>query len=183
MLFNMSRFFKFNLIFILFQTSTVFAQKPIIIKSWVDGSGKHSLVVEKEITKDQTGEHLSVKQLTKDNVDWILNDYVNDCDLDIKLDIVTDSVEVNKTFYDGVGTVLFAYKIGCVGGLDPVTVKYFAYKNGVKNSLRGEEHIIIGDDGYGGEILPKPYFNLKSDKPLLDYMLSKWSSVSVTKIN
>lgn len=98
----------------------------------MDSSGKHTLMVQKEITKDQTGEHLSVKQLTKDNVDWIRNDYVNDCVLDIKLDIVPDSIEVNKNFSDGVGTVLFAYKIGCIGGLDPVTVKYFAYKNGVK---------------------------------------------------
>lgn len=126
---------------------------------------------------------MSVKQLTKGNVDWVLNDYVNDCILDIKLDVVTGSVEVNKTFSDGVGAVLFAYKIGCNDGFDPVTVKYFAYKDGVKHSLIGEEHIIVEDGGYGGEIAPKPDFNLKSDKPLLDYMLKKWTSVSATKIH
>lgn len=35
------------------------------------------------------------------------------------------------------GTILFSCKIGCVDGINPVTVKYFAFKDGVKYSLRG----------------------------------------------
>lgn len=51
MLFDLFRFFKFYLIFALFQTGAVFAQNPISIKFWVDDSGEHSLVIEKEISK------------------------------------------------------------------------------------------------------------------------------------
>lgn len=87
--------------------------------------------------------------------------------------MIKKSIEVNNSFTDGEGTVLFAYKIGCIGGIDPITVKYFAYKNGVKHALRGEEHIIVANDGYGGENPPIPDHNLKNDKPLLNYMLKK----------
>ncbi|MER4060189.1 hypothetical protein J8812_16610, partial [Klebsiella pneumoniae] len=79
--------------------------------------------------------------------------------------------------------VLFAYKIGRVGGIDPVIVKYFAFKNGVKYSLRGEEHIIVGSEGFGGEKAPVPDFNLRNDKSLLKYMMGKWDSISTTKLN
>jgi hypothetical protein len=62
-------------------------------------------------------------------------------------------------------------------------VKYFAYKNGVKYSLRGEEHIIVENGSYGGENPPIPDSNLRGDKPLLDYMLKKWGAISTTKVN
>jgi len=117
---------------------------------------------------------LSVKQVTRGNVDWVLNDYVNDCEVDINLDMISESIEVNRSFSDNEGTVLFTYKIGCIGGIDPVPVKYFAYKNGVKYSLRGEEHLIVENDSYGGEKPPIPDRNLKNDKSLLNYMSKKW---------
>ncbi|PIF23919.1 M949_RS01915 family surface polysaccharide biosynthesis protein [Candidatus Pantoea floridensis] len=174
---------RMSCVLLIYPVNSTFAKDLISSTKWNDNSGEHTLVIEKQISKDQSGEHLSIKQLTQGNVDWVLNDYVNDCILDIKLDVVTDSVEVNKTISDGVGTVLFAYKIGCIGGLDPVTVKYFAYKYGVKHSLRGEEHIVVESGSYGGENPPIPDYNLKKDKPLLNYMLKKWKAISTTKIN
>lgn len=53
----------------------------------------------------------------------------------------------------------------------------------MKHALRGEEHIIVGDESYGGETPPTPDHNLKSDKILLNYMLKKWKAISTTKIN
>lgn len=112
---------------------------------------------------------------------WLLKDGVTNCPLDVALSLVTDSFEVIDLFGNGEKVVLFAYKIGCVGGIDPVTVKYFAYYNGIKHALRGEEHIIIGDEACGGEEPPVPGENLKNNKVLLDYMLKKWPAVSLRK--
>lgn len=168
---------------IFFLVNPTFAKELIINISWIDDSGEHNLVMEKEINKNNTGEHLSVKQVTKGKDDCVLNDYVNDCEVDINLNVIMESIEVNSGIADGEGTVLFAYKIGCIGGIDPVTVKYFAYKNGVKYALRGEEYIIVENGSYGGENPPIPDSNLKSDKPLLSYMLKKWKAISTTKIN
>ncbi|MBJ8997823.1 MULTISPECIES: M949_RS01915 family surface polysaccharide biosynthesis protein [Citrobacter] len=175
--------FRLACIFMIFPVNPTCAKELIFNTTWIDNSGEHELVMEKEVNKDNTGEHLSVKQVTKGKDDWILNDYVNDCEVDINLNLIKESIEVNNSFADGEGTVLFAYKIGCIGGIDPVTVKYFAYKNGVKYSLRGEDHIIVENGGYGGESPPVPDYNLKNDKPLLNYMLKKWKSISTTKLN
>lgn len=167
----------------IFLINPTFAKEVIIDKKWIDDYGEHKLMMKKETNEDNTGEHLSVKQMTKGKNDWVLNDYVNDCDVDINLSVIKESIEINSSFTDGEGTVLFAYKIGCIGGLDPVTVKYFAYENGVKYSLRGEEHIIVENGSYGGENPPVPDWNLKNNKPLLSYMQKKWKSISTTKIN
>lgn len=176
-------FIRLACILLIFQMNSTFAKDLIANAKWNDNSGEHTLVIEKETINNHTGEHLSVKQVTKGKDDWVLNDYVNDCEVDINLNVIMESIEVNCDFTDGEGTVLFAYKIGCIGGIDPVTVKYFAYKNGVKYALRGEEHIIVENGSYGGENTPIPDYNLKSDKPLLSYMLKKWKAISTTKIN
>lgn len=115
--------------------SSTFAKDLTPKVRWKDNSGEHLLVIRKEINQNNIGEHLSVKQVTKGKDDWILNDYVNDCEVDINLNVIKESIETNSSLTDGEGSVLFAYKIGCIGGIDPVTVKYFAYKNGVKYSL------------------------------------------------
>lgn len=164
-------------------SQSVFASSEIFQKAWGDSSGKHILIIDKRPDSKEGGETLLVKQVSENSNDWSLRDYVRNCGEDINLDVVPDSVEVNKIFSDGVGTVLFAYKIGCVGGIDPVTVKYFAFRGGVKYSLRGEEHIIVGSDGFGGEKAPMPDFNLKNDESLLKYMMGKWDSISTTKVN
>jgi hypothetical protein len=162
---------------------SAFAGSEAFQKIWNDSSGKHILIIDKKLDSKEGGVALLVKQVTGNSNDWTLKDFVRNCDEDIKLDIVPGSVEVNKIFSDGVGTVLLAYKIGCVGGIAPVTVKYFAFKDGVKYSLRGEEHIIVGSDGFGGEKAPIPDFNLKNDKSLLKYMMGRWDSISTTKVN
>lgn len=41
---------------------------------------------------------LLFKQITGNRTDWILKDFVRNCGEDIKLDIVPDSVKVNKHF-------------------------------------------------------------------------------------
>lgn len=58
-----------------------------------------------------------------------------------------------------------------MGEIDPVTVKYFAYGSKIKYVLRGEEHIIVGGDEFGGEQPPVPNFNLRKNDSLLEYML------------
>lgn len=174
---------KLIIAFTLVSSQSVLANPEIVQKAWDDNSGKHTIIIDKRLDSKGGGANLLVKQVTGNRDDWVLRDYVRDCDEDIKLDVVADSVEVNKSLSEGVGTVLFAYKIGCVGGIDPVMVKYFAFRNKVKYSLRGEEHIIIGDEGFGGEKAPVPDFNLKNDKSLLDYMMGEWGSISTTRIN
>ncbi|MBO2025572.1 hypothetical protein J4733_09925 [Klebsiella pneumoniae] len=173
---------KLAIAFTFVLSQSAFASSEAFQKVWNDSSGKHVLIIDKKLDSKDGGMTLLVKQVTGYSNDWTLKDFVRNCGEDIKLDIAPDSVEVNKIFSDGVGTVLFAYKIGCVGGIDPVIVKYFAFKNGVKYSLR-EKSILLSVVRAWWEKAPVPDFNLRNDKSLLKYMMGKWDSISTTKIN
>lgn len=155
------------------------ASELIFNKKWSDRSGEHFLVMMKGKLKRTASEYLLVKQVTNNKQDWILNDYVIDCDNDIVLDVIDRSIEVRGGGSDGDSMVLFAYRIGCVGGIDPVSVKYFAYRDGVKYALRGEERIILEGESFGGDAPPVPGFNLKNNKDLYKYMLSQWEGISL----
>jgi regulation of enolase protein 1 (concanavalin A-like superfamily) len=61
-------------------------------------------VIEKENNKNNAGEHLS-KQVTKGKDDWVLNDYVNDCEVDINLNCKR-IIEINSNFTDDEGTII-----------------------------------------------------------------------------
>lgn len=169
--------------FVIISLHSVFASVDITKKVWSDNQGDHAFIIKREWNDDKGEEYLIIKQTTNGKNIWILKDYVKNCDVDIKLDVIKESVEVNKKISNDDSTILFAYKIGCVGGIDPVTIKYFAYSNGVKYALRGEEHIIIGADSFGGEKIPVPNYNLINNIDLLNYMLKKWGAISTTRIN
>lgn len=111
-------------------SQAAFASSEIFQRAWNDNSGIHTLTIDKKLDSKEGGVTLLVTQVTGNSNDWTLQDFVRNCGEDMKLDILPDSVEVNKIFSDGVETVSFAYKIGCVGGIDPVAVKYFAFKDG-----------------------------------------------------
>lgn len=144
---------------------------------WYNGNEQHSSVA--TIRNNQL--HVYERNDSSGLELWALSDAVVDCPVDVVLNLIKDSFEVVDLFQDGHKVVLFAYKIGCVGGIDPVVVKYFAYHNGIKHALRGEEHIILGNDAYGGEEPPVPGLNLKNSKILLNYMMKKWPQISLRK--
>jgi regulation of enolase protein 1 (concanavalin A-like superfamily) len=91
--------------------SSTFAKDLISNIKWKDNSGEHFLVIEKENNKNNAGEHLSVKQVTKGKDDWVLNDYVNDCEVDINLNVIKESIEINSNFTDGEGTIYLLIKL------------------------------------------------------------------------
>lgn len=72
--------------------------------------------MKKEINQNNTAEHLSVSGVTEGKDDCISNDYIIDCEMDINLNGVKESVEINSSFTNDEGTVLFAYKLDVLVG-------------------------------------------------------------------
>jgi hypothetical protein len=153
-------------------------------EKWHDKIGMHevSIVINESQQDDLKNAKISAQEILGDKVLWHLNDFVNDCPLDVTLSVFPHSFETKNFFNDGYRTIFFSYKVGCIGGIDPVTVKYFAYHKGVKYALRGEETLITEDGTYGGEQRAIPDGNLKSTPLLLEYMLKKWPAVSTTDL-
>ncbi|MBZ6072439.1 M949_RS01915 family surface polysaccharide biosynthesis protein [Aeromonas schubertii] len=130
---------------------------------------------------NQNGDNLDLLSEGRynNNVEFKIHDYVHKCETDAEISLIDSSVEyknINK-----LSTLLFAYKIGCVGGIEPYNIKYFAFQDGKKYALRGEEMIMTPEGVFGGENGPSPSVNLKRKKELMDYMLSKWRIFSLRK--
>ncbi|HGU9807723.1 TPA: M949_RS01915 family surface polysaccharide biosynthesis protein [Enterobacter hormaechei] len=143
----------------------------------IDGVHKVRIDIQEENLGDVKNSTITASEYVKNKEIWSLVDFVNKCPLDINMALIKGLFEVKK-INDSLDTVLFAYTIGCVGGLDPVAVKYFAYENGIKHSLRGEERMITPDGVIDNNIRPLPDTNLKNNILLHKYMLNNWCKAS-----
>lgn len=142
-----------------------------------DGIHKVKIDIYEENNGNAKNSRVTASEYVKNKKVWSLVDYVNNCPLDINMALINDSFEIKKV-NGSFDVVLFSYTIGCVGGLDPVTVKYFSYENGMKHSLRGEERMVTPDGVIDENVKPVPDANLKNNALLYKYMTSNWSKAS-----
>jgi len=66
--------------------------------------------------------------------------------------------------------VTFAYRVGCVSDVSPITLKLRVIENGEKYILRGETLL---SDGEGGKYKPDPKFK-KWPKELAAHAKKRW---------
>lgn len=112
---------------------------------------------------------------------WELRDFVKGCEEDPVLEVIKDSRKFAIDPKSGAQIYYVAYRVGCVGGIEPLSIKYFAYIGRQKNSLRGEETIVCDGSSFGGEKGPIPDAALKSNPDILKLMLKKWRTFSFRK--
>ncbi|WP_271800946.1 M949_RS01915 family surface polysaccharide biosynthesis protein [Commensalibacter communis] len=161
------------------------AQANTYKKTWNDVKGQHDviLIVEEMASDDLQQVSLSGKGSINNKPEWTIHDFVKDCPVDANITINPKSfenIDLNKTNNH---YLLFSYSISCRGGIDPEDIKYFAYQNGQKYTMRGEQTIIIGKDKFGGERKPSISSNLQKNLPLLNYMQKKWPIISTYNYN
>lgn len=171
--------FKITLAFFLVVLSVSYSSASTFTKEFerADGIHKVSINIQEENLDDIKNAKITASEYVKDKKIWSLADYVNNCPLDINMALIKGAFEIKK-INESFDTVLFSYTIGCVGGLDPVAVKYFAYENGVKHSLRGEERMITPDGVIDDNVKPVPDANLRNNILLYKYMTTNWHKAS-----
>lgn len=161
------------------------AEESTFKAAWTDSNGNN--VVNLNVKNGPKGEdvgsvYLSGEGIINDVQSWKVRDAVEACPVDYDITIYPETFEFIDLQDHGGNYLLFAYRLLCVGGVDPGEIKYLAYQDGKKYALRGEEKIITPDENtYGGEDPPKPDYNLRNNKPLLNYMLNKWPSFSIRR--
>lgn len=165
------------LFFVFLPASSGFASTYTKEFERVDGFHRVTINIQEGNSDDLKNAIITASEYVDDKKIWSLIDYINKCPLDISMDLIKDSFEIKK-INGSFDTVLFSYTIGCVGGLDPVDVKYFAYENGVKHSLRGEERIITPDGVIDNKVKPVPDANLRDNICLFQYMSKNWLKAS-----
>jgi hypothetical protein len=148
-------------------------------KSWQYQGDTHIVTIRDAEPPNDAGRLvLTAEERVGEHTVWSLKDYIDDCPVDANLTLINGSFEIIDPLGDGNKATLFAYILGCRGGVDPREIKYFAFYNGKKHALRGEETIVLSNDRYGGETPPKADYQLKSNPFLLSYMQKKWPKLA-----
>lgn len=136
---------------------------------------------------DSSGKYIATITAFEENDEgvklWQLFDYIDECELDLTLELDRDSIRFFDVHNDGNKAVLFAYHKSCHGDVSAPEVKYFAYYNGKKFSIKGGGKMMESGKLYGSYDEKVISENLKSEPKLLEYMESHWDDLSTFEIN
>lgn len=177
---------KLILVLLIMSSFPVNSATGLFKSVWIDRSGQHNVTLS-VMDGESEGETSTVLLKGGGNLnsekDWVISDSVKNCPQDADISIYPNSFELVDLLKNNDYYVLFSYRISCSGGVDPGEVKYFAYNNGKKYSLRGQETIKADGGKMGGEGNVIADENLNNNLPLLNYMKGKWDLVSTTVFN
>lgn len=91
---------------------------------------------------------------------WKIQDFVKDCDADLALDYIKNSLSVTDINKNGIAESILNYKLGCRSDVSPLGYKLIMHEGKDKYALRGEQIINIkGVNPYGGKLTVDPSFN------------------------
>lgn len=105
---------------------------------------------------------------------WKVYDYITCFGVDWQAGFIPKATTITDVDADGISEVSMPYVLICRGGMDPGTMKIVLYESDNKYVFRGSTMICVGDNkkSYGGEY--KPSANLKTEKPLMDFLKKRW---------
>jgi hypothetical protein len=152
--------------------------------TFADVKGAHQVdfvlekVIEKRaadrMTRSQT---LRITHTLGKVTEWQAKDFVLDCEFDLTLEVVPESIEVTDLDQDGRAEVSFIYRRGCKSDVSPLEQKLLFYAAGKKYALRGTTRVKVGEDAkgapelVGGEV--KPDF-VNAPAPFLPHARTQW---------
>lgn len=132
--------------------------------TWVDSLGKNMVLATEtgSVASAKTGDegfnditlYAYHYVVTSDStrVLWKMSDQVLECPVDLVADFVKQSFAVTDLDKNGKAEVWMTYRIGCYGGVDPITMKLLMYEGGKKHAMRGTTRVKVSDKDYiGGE--------------------------------
>jgi len=104
---------------------------------------------------------------------WKINDFVNDCPLDLTLDFIPGSLSITDLNDNGIAESTFLYKLACRGDVSPSTLKLIMHENDTKYALRGDMLVRINGYNEGGNYKVDKSFD-SAPGAFLDFAKSQW---------
>lgn len=77
---------------------------------------------------------------------WRLNDLQKDCELDIKVGFVSNSITITDLDGNGIAETKLQYELACRGDVSPSYMKLIMHEDSVKYALRGERWVWAGEE-------------------------------------
>jgi len=102
----------------------------------------------------------------------VMKDLSEKCDADNVTEFRPNSFSVTDLDNDDVGEVTFAYTVGCVSDVSPLTLKLLVLEGGEKYIIRGETLVELDGEKVGGKKEIDAAFK-KAPKPFLDFAEKK----------
>lgn len=164
-------------------TGNVFAGKR-----WNDRNGENILILTKTGIKKKKAKHPDFEEYIQEaelfgyhyvstggsySLLWKINDFVNDCPLDLTLDFIPGSLSITDLNDDGVAESTFLYKLACRGDVSPSTLKLIMHENDNKYALRGDMLVRINGFNEGGNYKVDKSFD-SAPEGFLDFAKSQW---------
>ncbi|MEO7958887.1 MAG: hypothetical protein ABIW76_19575 [Fibrobacteria bacterium] len=132
--------------------------------TFTDKGGLHVLALTRDSTRLPEGSDridLQAVQFVSNgniwNQEWIIKDFLPCQDLDIDADFILPLTSFSDLDSNGNTETTVAYKVACLGGVDPKPTKAILRQGNVKYAARGESLVTIeGTPPFGGAFTLEP---------------------------
>lgn len=130
-------------------------------KKWYDASGENWLVLYETgsfIPKGNTTASAKLSAVLFIKTDsgfvprWKMNDFINDCGLDVVCSFYDEHLSITDIDSNGMAEIMMVYAKSCKGDVSPNEKKLLLYQGQHKYTIRGEELMIMGKDTLGGAL-------------------------------
>lgn len=173
-----------------------FSGKIVDGKRWVDKSGENILILtetaKKKGSKKGFGEddyysaELFGYQFLNRGGDyellWKVNDFIKDCEFDLTLNHIKNSLSITDLNKNGIGESTFLYRMSCRSDVSPSELKLMMHEGSDKYAVRGRMFINIQESKEGGEYKVDKSFD-SAPAGFLDYAKSQWKEFREEKFN
>ena len=162
--------------------------KPDYDLSKLEYDGK---IVNKKIWQDANGENIALftrkgnelfvyhYSISADIVKLLrkVYDFERDCDYDLFLEFIENSIGVTDLDENNYGEITFAYKKACISDVSPLDLKLLMLENGNKFIIRGLTVVNTGNEKIGGDKNIDASFEKAPDN-FLSHANTIWESVN-----
>jgi hypothetical protein len=113
---------------------------------------------------------------------WTLNDFVNECEVDVVCEFYKNHLSVTDLNKNGIAEVVMVYALSCRGDVSPNEKKLILYEGKQKYALRGTELMILQKDTIGGSITADAKFAELSSE-IQQFAKNHWQKFGLQKYN
>lgn len=161
----------------------------IAMAKWKDKLGENILFVtetaerstEDTRSKELFGYHYIVSDDETKQL-WKINDFVNDCPLDLTLRYMDRSLEITDLDNNGIAESSFLYRLACKGDVSSDDMKLLMHEGKEKYAIRGIMDIMLnGRPFQKGEMNIDPSFN-NAPEVFKNYSITKWDKYKTDNI-
>lgn len=148
--------------------------KPVEAASWTDSNGDNLVVITEvggSTGAELYGYHFIMDGNSGDEL-WKIQDYIKDCEFDLTLSYVPESLTITDLNANGIGESTFLYNMSCKSDVSPDDLKLMMHENDNKYALRGYTYIANVDAG--GDYKVDAAFN-NAPASFLQYAKEQWN--------